>query len=98
MQERSHAMVFTILGWIVFGLIAGAIARLLVPGRDPMGWLATIALGIVGSVVGGLIAYALRLGTEPYHPAGWIFSILGAVLALLVYYRMSGGRGYFGRW
>lgn len=76
----------TIISWIVFGLIAGAIARLLVPGRDSMGWIATIVLGIVGSFVGGFIAYALKLATDPYSPAGWIFSILGAVLALLVYY------------
>jgi uncharacterized membrane protein YeaQ/YmgE (transglycosylase-associated protein family) len=81
-----------IIGWIVFGLIAGAIARLLMPGRDPMGWLATIALGIVGSVVGGLIAYALKFGTDPYSPAGWIFSIIGAMLALAAYYRFSGSR------
>jgi len=80
------------IGWIVFGLIAGAIARLLMPGRDPMGWLATIALGIIGSVVGGLIAYGLKLGTDPYAPAGWIFSIVGALLTLTAYYRFSGSR------
>jgi len=82
----------SILGWIVFGLIAGLIARLLVPGRDPMGWLATIALGIVGSVVGGFIAYALKLGTDPYAPAGWILSILGAVFTLVVYHWSTGVR------
>lgn len=81
-----------IIGWIVFGLIAGAIARLLMPGRDPMGWLATMALGMVGSVVGGLVAYALKLGTDPYAPAGWIFSIIGALLTLSVYYWLSGSR------
>lgn len=81
-----------IVGWIVFGLIAGALARLLMPGRDPMGWLATIALGIAGSVVGGLIAYGLKLGTDPYAPAGWIFSIVGALLTLSVYYWLSGNR------
>jgi len=82
-------MFFSILGWIIFGLIAGAIARLLVPGRDPMGWIATILLGIVGSVVGGMIAYALKLGTDPYQPAGWIFSIIGAIVALLIYHWMN---------
>jgi len=80
----------SILGWIVFGLIIGVIARLLVPGRDPMGIFATIMLGIAGSVVGGLIAYALRLGTSPYHPAGWIFSSIGGVVALLLYYKLRG--------
>lgn len=83
-------MVGSIIGWIIFGLIAGAIARLLIPGRDPMGWVATILLGIVGSVVGGLIAYALNLGTEPYSPAGWILSIIGAIVTLLLYYWATG--------
>lgn len=76
----------SILGWIIFGLIAGAIARLLIPGKDPIGLIATMLLGIVGSLVGGFIAYALRLGTTPYEPAGWILSILGAIVTLLVYY------------
>lgn len=80
----------SIIGWIVSGLIIGAIARLLIPGRDPLGWIATILLGIIGSVVGGFIAYALRLGTEPYAPAGWILSIIGAVVALLIYYWATG--------
>jgi len=76
----------SILGWIVFGLIVGALARFLIPGRDPMGWVATILLGIMGSVVGGLLAYALKLGTEPYAPASWVMSVLGAIAALLVYH------------
>ena len=82
----------SIIGWILFGLVVGLLARLLVPGRDPMGWLATLLLGVVGSVVGGLIAYALRLGTEPYAPAGWLLSIIGAVVALLGYYALTGTR------
>lgn len=82
----------SIIGWIVFGLIAGAIARLLIPGRDPMGWITTMVLGIIGSLVGGFIAYALKLGTGTYDPAGWILSILGAVLALLTYYWVTGAK------
>lgn len=82
----------SLIGWIVFGLIVGAIARLLIPGRDPMGWIATILLGIVGSVVGGMIAFALRLGIAPYQPAGWIFSIIGGIVALLGYYWLTGAR------
>jgi uncharacterized membrane protein YeaQ/YmgE (transglycosylase-associated protein family) len=81
-----------ILGYVIFGLIVGAIARLLIPGRDPMGWIATILLGIVGSLVGGVLAYMLRLGMTPYAPAGWIFSIIGAVVARLLYYRFAGVR------
>jgi uncharacterized membrane protein YeaQ/YmgE (transglycosylase-associated protein family) len=75
-----------ILGWILFGLIAGAIARALMPGRQPMGIILTIILGIIGSFVGGAIGNLFR-GipiTEP-APAGWIGSILGAILVLIIY-------------
>ena len=83
-------MLTWIICWILFRLIAGAIPRLLIPGRDPMGWVATIGLGIAGSLVGGFIGYALRLGTSPYEPGGSILSILGAVVALLGYYWLAG--------
>jgi uncharacterized membrane protein YeaQ/YmgE (transglycosylase-associated protein family) len=72
----------TIIGWILFGLVAGAIARLLHPGSDAMGWGATILLGIMGSLLGGGLAYLLRLGTRPFEPAGLIFSIIGAIILL----------------
>ncbi len=78
----------SIIGWIVFGLIAGAIAKLLVPGRDPGGWIVTILLGIAGSFVGGFLASMLGFGGGP---AGWIGSIIGAILLLLIY-RMVVGR------
>jgi len=80
------------LAWVIFGVVVGLLARLIVPGRDAMGWLATMFLGIVGSFVGGLIAYALNLGTEPYAPAGWILSILGGVVALVLYYQLGSAR------
>ena len=74
--------VSTVIGWMIFGLVAGAIARLLHPGDDAMGWLPTMLLGIVGSLVGGGIAWAFHLGTTPYSPAGWILSIVGAIVLL----------------
>jgi uncharacterized membrane protein YeaQ/YmgE (transglycosylase-associated protein family) len=75
-----------IIGWIVFGLIVGAIGRLLVPGRQPMGWVATLLLGVVGSFIGGLISWIFTGGpNNPYHPAGWILSILGAIIAVWIY-------------
>jgi len=77
-----------ILGLIVVGLIAGALARLLVPGRDPMGIGATILLGIVGSFVGGFLADALfRNDAEDLgiHPVGIIGSVIGAIIVLLIY-------------
>jgi uncharacterized membrane protein YeaQ/YmgE (transglycosylase-associated protein family) len=75
-------MISSIIGWVIFGLIAGAIARLIHPGRDSMGWLGTIMLGIVGSLLGGGLAYVLKLGTSPYEPSGWILSIIGAIILL----------------
>jgi len=75
-------MIGSIIGWVLFGLIAGALARMLHPGPDSMGWAGTMILGILGSLLGGGIAYLLRLGTSPYEPSGWIFSILGAIILL----------------
>jgi uncharacterized membrane protein YeaQ/YmgE (transglycosylase-associated protein family) len=77
-------MIGTILGWMLFGLIAGAIARFLHPGSDGMGWGMTMVLGILGSLLGGGIAYLLHLGVSPYEPGGWIMSILGAIVLLAV--------------
>jgi uncharacterized membrane protein YeaQ/YmgE (transglycosylase-associated protein family) len=82
-----------ILGWIVFGLIAGAIARLLMPGRQPMGLILTTILGIVGSFVGGAIGNMFGSGSlmDP-TPSGWIGSIVGAFLILLVISMVSNRR------
>lgn len=75
-------MITSLIGWVIFGLIAGAIARMLHPGNDSMGWIGTIMLGIVGSLVGGGIAYLLKLASSPYEPGGWIMSIIGAIIML----------------
>ncbi len=75
-------MITSVIGWVLFGLIAGGIARWLHPGRDALGCVGTIVLGIAGSLLGGAIAYLFDLGADPYHPAGWILSILGAIILL----------------
>jgi uncharacterized membrane protein YeaQ/YmgE (transglycosylase-associated protein family) len=75
-----------ILGWILFGLVIGALAKLVMPGRDPGGIIVTILLGIAGAVLGGFIGRALGWYGEG-EPAGWIMSFVGAV-ALLALYRM----------
>ena len=72
-----------IIGLLLIGLIAGALARALVPGRDPMGIGATIALGVAGSFVGGFLARVLFSGQET--TAGLIGSVIGAVILLLIY-------------
>ena len=87
-------MLLFILGLIIVGLIAGFLARAIVPGNDSMGIGATILLGIVGSFVGGLLGYLLfgkDISEGALQPSGIIGSILGAILALVVY-RMANGR------
>jgi uncharacterized membrane protein YeaQ/YmgE (transglycosylase-associated protein family) len=89
-------MIGFILGLIVIGLIAGALARFLVPGRDPMGIGATIVLGIVGSFVGGFLADVLfRSDTADrgLSPAGIIGSVIGAIIVLLIYNAVTSRRG-----
>jgi uncharacterized membrane protein YeaQ/YmgE (transglycosylase-associated protein family) len=81
-----------IIGWLLFGLIVGAIARLLMPGRDPGGWIVTILLGIAGSFVGGFLGTALF--GSPGGMAGWIGSIIGAIILLLIYRVIVGKRTY----
>ena len=80
MQKRSS---MSILGMLIIGLIVGALARILVPGRDAMGLLLTMVLGIVGSFVAGLLGHALgwyQIGEGP----GFVASLVGAVLVLIV--------------
>ncbi len=80
-----------ILGWIVFGLIVGAVAKLLMPGRDPGGIIVTMVLGIVGALLGGFIGRALGLYNEG-EAAGFIMALLGAIAVLLIYRMSIGGR------
>ena len=72
--------------WLIIGLIAGALARLIMPGRDSMGIIATILLGIVGSIIGGLVSLAIwGAGPNGYRPAGLLLSILGAIVVLWIW-------------
>jgi uncharacterized membrane protein YeaQ/YmgE (transglycosylase-associated protein family) len=79
-----------ILGWILFGLIVGAIAKLLMPGRDPGGIIVTMLLGIAGAVLGGFVGQALGMYNEG-EGAGFFMALIGAVV-LLALYRMIVGR------
>lgn len=81
-----------ILSWMVFGLIVGALARLVMPGRDPMGCLMTMALGIGGSVLGGFIGQMTGLYPPGVTGGGIVMSIVGAVLVLAVYRSVVTGR------
>ena len=74
----------SILIWIVFGLVVGVIAKLLMPGKDPGGFIVTTLLGIAGALLGGFIGRAMGFYTEN-QSAGWLMSIAGAIVLLAIY-------------
>ena len=76
----------SILGWIVFGLLVGAVAKFAMPGRDPGGLIVTMALGIAGALVGGFLGRSLGW-YQAGQPAGFVMATVGAVLLLFVYRR-----------
>ena len=82
-----------VLGWILIGLVAGVIARILVPGRERLGFLLTIVVGLIGSLLGGLVADLLIKREEVWDPAGLLGSILGAVVVLLLFRAWANRRG-----
>lgn len=81
-----------IIAWLIIGIIAGFLARFLVPGRDPMGFVGTMVLGLVGSLVGGFLGDLFTEGDQDFSPAGIIGSIIGAVVALLIWRAVAGRR------
>ncbi|EFC83080.1 GlsB/YeaQ/YmgE family stress response membrane protein [Parafrankia sp. EUN1f] len=88
-------MVTFLVVMVLLGLVAGAVARLVLPGRDPIGILGTIGVGIVGSFVGGFLGYVLfgkDLGEGALQPSGVIGSIIGAIIVLALW-RSFSGRG-----
>lgn len=76
-----------VIGWIVFGLVVGALAKLVMPGRDPGGIIVTMLLGIAGALLGGFLGRAMGL-YGPGEAAGFLMSFLGAVVLLLLYRMM----------
>jgi uncharacterized membrane protein YeaQ/YmgE (transglycosylase-associated protein family) len=83
-----------IIGWIVLGLLAGAIAKLILPGDDPGGFIVTMLIGIAGALVGGFIASALDIGDldEFFDIGTWLIAIGGSLLLLLIYRVVVGNR------
>jgi uncharacterized membrane protein YeaQ/YmgE (transglycosylase-associated protein family) len=74
----------TVLSWILFGLVVGIVAKLLTPGRDPGGFILTTLLGIAGALIGGFVGRALGF-YGPNQAAGFVTSVLGAIILLLIY-------------
>jgi uncharacterized membrane protein YeaQ/YmgE (transglycosylase-associated protein family) len=79
-----------VIGWIVFGLVVGIVAKFLMPGRDPGGFIITILLGVAGALVGGYLGRAVGWYAEG-DAAGFLMAVLGAII-LLALYRMLAGR------
>ena len=80
-----------VLVWIIFGLVVGVVAKFLMPGRDPGGFVITALLGIIGAVLGGYLGRALGW-YEVGEPAGFIVAVIGAIIVLAVYRALSGRR------
>lgn len=87
-----------IIGFLILGLLAGAIAKAILPGDDPGGVIVTMLIGVAGAIIGGLIASALDIGDidEFFDIGTWLIAIAGSIL-LLVVYRMVVGRSATGR-
>ena len=79
-----------IIGWILFGLIVGIVAKFLMPGRDPGGFVLTAILGIVGALVGGFVGRVLGWGRDG-DPVGFIMAVVGSIIVLVIY-RFTIGR------
>jgi uncharacterized membrane protein YeaQ/YmgE (transglycosylase-associated protein family) len=79
-------LIGSIISWAVFGLIVGAIARLLYPGRQSMSILMTMVLGIIGSLLGGIVSWMFGFDPEEgaFQGAGWIMSIIGAIIVVWI--------------
>ena len=75
---------FSIVGWIIFGLIVGALAKLVMPGRDPGGMVVTIVLGVVGALLGGWLGRAIGW-YGPNEAAGLVMALIGALILLGLY-------------
>lgn len=85
-----------IIGWIVLGLIAGAIARLILPGRQGNGWLGALVTGILGAILGGWIASAIfkiDVNNSFFELSTWIFAILGGVIVAFIWQWISSRSG-----
>ncbi|MDR5739792.1 MULTISPECIES: GlsB/YeaQ/YmgE family stress response membrane protein [unclassified Caballeronia] len=79
------------IGTLIVGLVVGLIARAIKPGNDSMGWIMTIVLGIAGSLIAGYVGRALGW-YQPGQPAGWIASVIGAIILLVIYGMIRGRR------
>ena len=84
-----------IIGWILLGIVGGVIAKALLPGSDPGGFIVTVLIGIVGALLGGFLARALGFGDpidEFFDVSTWLAAIIGAMILLVIYRAVTGRR------
>ena len=74
----------SVIGWIVFGLIVGVVGKILMPGKDPGGFLATVAIGIIGALFGGMLGRMIGMYSQD-DPVGFVMAVIGAILFLWLY-------------
>jgi uncharacterized membrane protein YeaQ/YmgE (transglycosylase-associated protein family) len=94
-RESDNVLGF-IITMLIIGVVAGYLARLLVPGRDPMGFVQTVVLGVVGSFVGGFLGYVLfdkDLDEGALQPSGVVGAVIGAIIVLLIWNAVTSRRG-----
>jgi uncharacterized membrane protein YeaQ/YmgE (transglycosylase-associated protein family) len=78
----------SVIGWIVFGLIVGVVGKLLMPGKDPGGFFATVAIGIIGALFGGMLGRMIGMYGQD-DPVGFVMAVIGAILFLWLYRVMT---------
>jgi uncharacterized membrane protein YeaQ/YmgE (transglycosylase-associated protein family) len=86
--QRAEANMNLIL-FLIFGLVVGALARLIVPGKEPGGWLVSMVLGVAGAFLGGLIGRALGLYGSDVTRGGFVMSLIGAVVLVAIYHAVA---------
>lgn len=84
-----------LISWIIFGLIAGAIAKLIMPGKDPGGFVVTVLIGIAGALIGGFVGRAFGVLEDTTHfwsPMDWLFSVLGGLIVLFIWKKIAASK------
>src|SRR5437016_5148134 len=90
-EGQSEATMNLIL-FLIFGLVIGALARLIVPGREPGGWIVSMVLGVAGAFLGGFIGRAVGLYDAEVNTGGFVMSLIGAIILVGIYHAIAGRR------
>ena len=95
--RRPQAGSMHLIMFLIMGLVVGALARLIVPGREPGGWIVSLIIGVVGAYLGGFVGRALGLYHDYQSTGGWIASLVGAIAVAFVYHALATRRSLGGK-